>query len=354
MKPLRLGPTHWGDHPVEIGYDGRLAYARVGHRHYYLLIPQSILRWIVFLLLVLTAGILVKIFMPDKTIVTQNTIVSHERRGVPAYAHDGSTYEMVLPDGEIDYTNFFSSLEEVRPLHSTHFREEFMVQKQLLITKYLIAHRVSRPDQLGNEQLLELSQAIAELFDRVVFDQIQMPDHVRNYFRDTRDLHKIETSIVEQVKYHVPASIKLAQSALETSYGRRVVGNNYFGIKDKTGAASPILTTEYLSLAETKRYKDKIVSKKLVFRNGKFVYECKFKDSFTAYESPWASFRAHSIFLASNGRYSPLFTKGKDYRAWADKIGSTRYGGVGYATSPMYGQLLKRIIERYHFDLLDF
>jgi len=92
----------------------------------------------------------------------------------------------------------------------------------------------------------------------------------------------------------------------------------------------------------------------MVKKGGKTLYKCKVKDSFVEYESPWASFRGHSLFLSTNSRYSPLFTKGKDYRAWADKIGSTKYGGVGYATSPIYGELLRKIIGRYHLDLLDY
>jgi len=113
-------------------------------------------------------------------------------------------------------------------------------------------------------------------------------------------------------------------------------------------------TTEYYNAAEVKYNKHKIISQKMVKKGGKTLYKCKVKDSFVEYESPWASFRGHSLFLSTNSRYSPLFTKGKDYRAWADKIGSTKYGGVGYATSPIYGELLRKIIGRYHLDLLDY
>ncbi|MGB0524549.1 MAG: glucosaminidase domain-containing protein [Flammeovirgaceae bacterium] len=159
---------------------------------------------------------------------------------------------------------------------------------------------------------------------------------------------------MEQVKFHVPASIKLAQSALETAYGRRVVNNNYFGIKDKTKQSSYMETTEYYTAKEVAYNKHKILSKKKVRKNGKVLYKCKVRDSFMDYHTPWQSFRAHSVYLANNKRYAPLFTNGKDYRAWADRIGSTKYGGVGYATSPIYGNLLKKIIARYNLDLLDY
>ena len=159
---------------------------------------------------------------------------------------------------------------------------------------------------------------------------------------------------MEQAKFNVPASIKLAQSALETGYGKRVINNNYFGIKDKSGNTPFSTTTEYYNDRELKRNRRKVLSKKKVFKNGKYFWQCKVKDHFISYQSPWESFRDHSRFLLENERYHPLFAGGKNYQAWADKIGSTKYGGVGYATSPLYGKLLKGIIRRYHLDLLDF
>lgn len=232
-------------------------------------------------------------------------------------------------------------------------RKRFLLEKQKLIFRYTTKAGVSRTDQLNAEELLNMNQKISELFVDMVFSKLKPAPHVQRFFTDTTDLDKLETALMEQAKFHVPASITLAQAALETAYGRRVIHNNYFGIKDKTNSTSKSTTTEYYSASEAKRNKHKIISKKLIKSNGKTYYKCLVKDHFTAYRSPWASFRAHSVFLASNSRYYKLFTGGKNYEAWADKIGSSKHGGVGYATSPLYGNLLKSIISRYHLDLLD-
>lgn len=233
-------------------------------------------------------------------------------------------------------------------------RKDFLKIKHTLISEALIENQVSRLDQLSDKKMIILNQKLSEAFITIVLNQTKVEAHVMAYFTGTKDLKKFETALMEQAKYHVPASIKLAQSALETAYGQRIVNNNYFGIKDKRGKTKAITTTEYYTAAEYKANKSKVVSSKVIQKDGKTLYKCLIKDSFADYVSPWESFRAHSIFLNESKRYSPLFTKGKNYEDWADKIGSTKYGGVGYATSPIYGELLKKIIKRYNLDLLDY
>lgn len=233
-------------------------------------------------------------------------------------------------------------------------RKEFLKIKHTLISEALIENQVSRLDQLSDKKMIVLNQKLSEAFINTVLNHTKVEAHVLAYFTGTEDLKKFETALMEQAKYHVPASIKLAQSALETAYGQRIVNNNYFGIKDKKQKTKAITTTEYYTPAEYKANKSKVVSSKIITKDGKKLYKCLIKDSFADYSSPWESFRAHSIFLNESKRYSPLFTKGKNYEDWADKIGSTKYGGVGYATSPIYGELLKKIIRRYNLDLLDY
>lgn len=233
--------------------------------------------------------------------------------------------------------------------------DKFQIQKQVLLSKYLIESKVSRLDQLADEDLLRLNGQVSDLFMQLVLTKIPMKKHVENFFLNHNDLNKFETALMEQAKFGVPVSIKLAQSALETAYGKKVINNNYFGIKDtQSQETKEIITTEYYTTTELKANKSKIISQEEVFVNGRKLHKCKIRDSFATYNSPWKSFRSHSLFLANNNRYAPLFTKGKNYEAWADKIGSSKYGGVGYATSPIYGELLKQIIRKYHLDLLDY
>ena len=231
-------------------------------------------------------------------------------------------------------------------------RDMFLKIKHTLTSETMIKNKVSRLDQLSNKDMVELNQQITESFIQIILNNAEAPTHVLKYFIESKDLNKIETALMEQTKYNIPASIKLAQSALETAYGTRIIDNNYFGIK---GSSTKLTTTtEYYTPEEFISNKKIIQSYNLITRSGKPMYKCIVKDSFSQYNSPWESFRDHSIFLSTNKRYAPLFTKGKNYEDWADKIGSTKYGGVGYATSPIYGEILKQIIKRYHLDLLDY
>lgn len=253
-----------------------------------------------------------------------------------------------------DIMDEFDKVQAASYAKPTNFREKFNVQKQIIVTKYLIEAKVSRTKQLPDHKLLALNQEVGKLFSYLVLGKVDMKPHVRKFFLAEAPLKKIETALMEQAKYHVPASITLAQAALETGYGQKVVNNNFFGIKDMNHLSKPIMTTEYYTSKEFQYNKSKVVSYEKVQKGGRSLFKCLIRDSFADYKTPWESFRAHSIFLSQNKRYSPLFTKGLDYNAWAEKIGSTKYGGVGYATSPIYGELLKKIIQRYHLDLLDY
>ena len=266
-----------------------------------------------------------------------------------------------VSDDEVEYNDVveygfkhLSKSNQPSKIETEDKRKEFLKIKHTLISEALITNQVSRLDQLNDKRMIALNQKLSEAFITIVLQQTKVEPHVMEYFTGTKDLKKFETALMEQAKYHVPASIKLAQSALETAYGQRIVNNNYFGIKDKKRQTKAITTTEYYTPAEYEANKSKVVSSERIKKDGKILYKCLIKDSFADYASPWESFRAHSIFLNESKRYSPLFTKGKNYEDWADKIGSTKYGGVGYATSPIYGELLKKIIRRYNLDLLDY
>ncbi len=252
-----------------------------------------------------------------------------------------------------DALGYVMALLEVESGANAALEEQFVVAKQMLLAQALVKARVSRLDQLKDQELLALHRRIAHLFREKILYASGAPAHAIAFFADTSALHVIETALMEQVKFHVPASVKLAQAALETAYGKRVIGNNYFGIKSKNRSGQTFTTTEYYTAEELAHNRDKILDYKPVTINNRSLYRCRIQDRFYAYPTAWASFRAHSEFLHAHTRYAPLFRKGKNFEAWADAIGSSQYGGVGYATSPLYGELLKKIIRRYHLDLLD-
>ena len=136
-----------------------------------------------------------------------------------------------------------------------------------------------------------------------------------------------EIAIDEMKRYHIPASITLAQGILESGNGLSQLAlksNNHFGVKCHKGW------------------------------NGDFVRHDDDKDQecFRKYEKVSTSYRDHSKFLVERSRYSFLFDyKKTDYKSWAKGLKK-----AGYATDKQYPDKLIKIIENYnlnHFDKID-
>ena len=133
-----------------------------------------------------------------------------------------------------------------------------------------------------------------------------------------------ELAVEEMKKYHIPASITLAQGLLESGAGQSKLArksNNHFGIKcggDWTG--------------------------KTVSHDDDARGEC-----FRAYKHPKESYEDHSKFLAGRSRYASLFKlKITDYKGWARGLKK-----AGYATNPRYADQLIGIIELYELHKYD-
>ena len=142
--------------------------------------------------------------------------------------------------------------------------------------------------------------------------QMKWNQRYQTYINQYRDL-----AIEQMLKYKIPASITLAQGLLESGAGYSELatkGNNHFGIKCHGWTGR-------------KTYHD----------------DDEEQECFRAYNNVFESYEDHSLLLASQPRYSSLFSLGKsDYKAWA--YGLKR---CGYATSPTYAQKLIGIIELY-------
>ena len=133
-----------------------------------------------------------------------------------------------------------------------------------------------------------------------------------------------ELAVEEMKKYHIPASITLAQGLLESGAGQSTLArksNNHFGIKcgsDWTG--------------------------KTVSHDDDARGEC-----FRAYKHPKDSYEDHSKFLAGRPRYASLFNLNiTDYKGWARGLKK-----AGYATNPRYADQLIGIIELYELYKYD-
>lgn len=132
-----------------------------------------------------------------------------------------------------------------------------------------------------------------------------------------------DIAIAQMNKYHIPASITLAQALLESGAGKSELArksNNHFGIKCHSWSG------------------------KRTYHDDDAADEC-----FRVYKNVADSYEDHSVFLATGGRYAFLFQLDKtDYVGWAHGLKR-----AGYATSPTYADKLIEIIERYGLDRYD-
>ena len=129
------------------------------------------------------------------------------------------------------------------------------------------------------------------------------------------------------IKYKIPASILIAQAALESGWGKKVKDNAYFGIKthSSTGSSTTFTTTEVI--------------------NGTRV---TIKDSFRAYKNFSEAAEDYGKFLTTQPRYKPALAYSKDPIKFAEALQN-----AGYATDPVYAKKLQSIITQYQLDEYD-
>jgi flagellar protein FlgJ len=125
----------------------------------------------------------------------------------------------------------------------------------------------------------------------------------------------------------------LTQAAVESDWGRKVKGNNFFGIKDtdgKNGNEQEILTTEVMTEAQVKKsytWFQKIKD----WGNGKFTF--RVRDSFRKYDSAWESFLDYTKFIEQNRRYIGAVRNKDNGLKYLELVAGAGYAtGVGYAT----------------------
>jgi len=131
-----------------------------------------------------------------------------------------------------------------------------------------------------------------------------------------------------QRKWGIPASVTLAQWALESGYGKSMPAgsNNPFGIKARAG--------QKFVLAMTKEE----VGGKLVDR----------REPFRVFDSLDDAFIQHAELLGTSHKYAKVRTFSHDPEKFADALTKL------YATDSLYGSKLKQIMSKnnlYQFDL---
>jgi flagellar protein FlgJ len=136
----------------------------------------------------------------------------------------------------------------------------------------------------------------------------------------------LPAAINVRAKWGVPVAVTIAQSAQETGWGRKVVGNAYFGVKGKSpkGASTSFGTTEVV--------------------DGKVIH---IKDQFRAYTGYADAADDYGRLLSENSRYKGAFAFKNDPIAFVEAIAK-----AGYATDPNYGRDLKNIIRTHNLQRL--
>lgn len=132
--------------------------------------------------------------------------------------------------------------------------------------------------------------------------------------------------------------ITLAQGALESGWGKKALGNNFFGIKWSTGNTQDkqlITTTEYHS-TNTVKYPEIISVVKQP--NGKYKYTVK--DWFRKYDTPAEGFADHIQFFLKNPRYAKALLVKNQPDKFFEEIAK-----AGYATAPDYAEQLKSMMH---------
>lgn len=131
--------------------------------------------------------------------------------------------------------------------------------------------------------------------------------------------------------------IPLTQGALESGWGAKVKGNNFFGIKDTDGVNGNeqlITTTEYLKSDKVKF--PQIISITKVGTKFKYIV----KDWFRKYPSAEVAFNDHVNFFLKNKRYSEAIKYKNNPERFFEEIAK-----AGYATAPNYANELKAVMK---------
>ncbi len=137
----------------------------------------------------------------------------------------------------------------------------------------------------------------------------------------------IAAAVASRLKWSVPASVTMAQWAVESAWGAAMPAdsNNPFGIKALPG--QPAVESM------TKEFEDgQMVTKPQPFRK---------------FETLTEAFDVHGRLLATGSPYKRAMAVKDDIDAFADAL-----TGV-YATDPNYGTTLKYVIHTYEFSVYD-
>ncbi len=120
-----------------------------------------------------------------------------------------------------------------------------------------------------------------------------------------------------QIKWKIPASVSLAQWAVESGWGKKSPGNNPFGIKHLAGYPDQ----QFLS--------HEVIAGKSIEAN----------EVFAEFPSIAAAFDAHAMLLATRAVYAPALA------ALPDLYRFVALMAAHYATDPNYAHTIMSVIR---------
>jgi hypothetical protein len=141
-----------------------------------------------------------------------------------------------------------------------------------------------------------------------------------------------------EARSRVPWLVTIGQAALESGWGKRMCGNNMFGIKAKPSipeSQRKLCTTKEVHKSPNVKYPE-VIS---VTPRSDGRYDYVVRDWFRAFASPEDSFDNHAKVL-QHPRYAKAFTHTDDPYAFADEVAAG-----GYATAPNYASVLKGVMK---------
>ncbi|MDR3098398.1 MAG: glycoside hydrolase family 73 protein [Paraburkholderia sp.] len=148
-----------------------------------------------------------------------------------------------------------------------------------------------------------------------------VPSHVQTFI----DAHLADALEIQR-KYKIPAGLVIAQSALESNWGRSVVANAYFGVKGRSPAGDSTAFTTH-----------EVV-------NGRAI-------------TIEATFRAYGSYKDAAEDYARMLRDNPRFRSCFLYTSSTRFAVAlannGYATDPGYAAKLNSIIRHHKLDQYD-
>ena len=217
-------------------------------------------------------------------------------------------------------------LQEADPIDTSQFEEQKKTKPEITLDVEAITERVMKDMDYNQGNNLDFSDRITKEEPKGNYKQYAAKIDKEGVFENRQEFVDVLKPIAQEVaeELGIDARVVMAQAILETGYGSKVKGNNYFGIKSHGKSNGQTFATH-----------EEV--------DGLMV---KQKDKFRKYDSLKDSVRDYGLFLQENKRYKPLL----EANTLDEQIDAL--AGSGYATDSRYGEKIRGIIKGKTFQEL--